>query len=302
MTQEKSSRERRLLILVVLLLITNVLTAYFWLSSDGQKTIVITEKEQMVQDQNLEIQELKDELETFRGKNTQLDSLIDVAQSELDAKNDEIAKLLKSGKESKKLIARLKREKANLLTMRQKYMGQIDSLLTANKLLTEENQVLKADIQEEKSKTEKLTDENVKLFNKLAVGAILKASNIVAEGIKVKSSGREVSVTRARQTEKIKVCFTLLENRVAESGNKDVMVRIVGPEGSTLYLEEAGSGKFMSEGKETLYTASGKIDYQNQDVNSCVYFTKGSDYAKGDYQVEVYADGYLIGKSSFNLR
>lgn len=255
-----------------------------------------------MQDQNLEIQELKDELETYRGKNSQLDSLIDVAQGELDAKNNEIAKLLKSGKDSKKLIARLKREKANLVTMKQKYLGQIDSLFSANKMLKEENQVLKADIQEEKSKSEKLTDENVKLYNKLTVGAILKASNIVAEGIKVKSSGREVTVTRARQSEKIKVCFTLLENRVAEAGTKDVLVRIVGPEGSTLYLEEAGSGKFMSDGKETLYTASGKVDYQNQDTNACVYFTKGSDYTKGDYQVEVYADGYLIGKSTFNLR
>ena len=58
----------------------------------------------------------------------------------------------------------------------------------------------------------------------------------------------------------------------------------------------------MAQGRETLYTAMATIDYQQEDLPLCLYWTKGTPFLEGTYKAEVYADGMLIGETSFTLR
>src|SRR5438034_1196681 len=79
-------------------------------------------------------------------------------------------------------------ELAKLKEMNVVYMSQIDSLNTVNTKLKAENTTLNSNLNVEQSKNQNLSSENSKLANKVAAGSVLKAYNVVAEGLKYKSN------------------------------------------------------------------------------------------------------------------
>lgn len=300
MSEEKKSGSKRLILILIIiaLIILNGVFIYVWNTNRQLKE----ESQRLLLQKEIEYQKAIGELNLFKGKNDQLDSLVSAANAELAAKSSSLDSLLKSNKVTAQQIERFKRENGKLNYYKQLYLEKIDSLIRANENLQVENQQLRTEIRSEQRRAEILTDENVKLSNKVALGAILKVQNISIEGIRLRSGGKEVTTNRARSTEKLKACFTIGENRVANRGNKAIYLRVIGPEGATLWLEDAGSGKFMAEGQETLYTAVATIDYQNESLPVCIYWTKGTAFLEGTYKAEIYADGYLIGETNFTLR
>lgn len=297
--EKKSSSKRLILVLVILvLIILNGVFIYVWNTNRQLKE----ESQRLLLQKEIEYQKAIGELNLFKGKNAQLDSLVDAANVELAARSISLDSLIQKNKVTAQQLERFKRENGKLNYYKQLYLEKIDSLIKANENLQVENSQLKTEIKQEQKRTDRLIDENVKLSNKVALGAVLKVSDISVEGIRSRSGGKEVSTNRARSTEKLKACFTIGENRVANRGNKVVYLRVIGPEGVTLWIEDAGSGKFMAEGQETLYTASATIDYQQESIPICIYWTKGTPFVEGVYKAEVYADGLLIGESSFSLR
>ena len=92
----------------------------------------------------------------------------------------------------------------------------------------------------------------------------------------------------------IKVCFTLLENRISEPGSKLIRLRITGPNENVL-----------RSGDEDGYSASRTIDYANERLNACVFYTnEGEDagLAPGTYLVEVLEDETVIGSVTTDMR
>src|SRR5947207_779430 len=81
-----------------------------------------------------------------------------------------------------------KAELARLKEMNVVYLAQIDSLNTVNTQLKAENTTLNSNLNAEQSKNQNLSSENSKLANKVAAGSILKAFNVVAEGLRYKSN------------------------------------------------------------------------------------------------------------------
>ncbi len=300
MNEEQNSKSKRLalIVVIILLILLNGVFIYVW----NTNRVLKEESQRLLLQKEVEFQKAVGELNLFKGKNAQLDSLVEAANAELAAKSSQLDSLLQINKLSAQQIERFKRENGKLNYYKKLYLEKIDSLIKANENLQVENKSLKAEIRTEQRRNEQLMDENVNLTNKVALGAVLKVSGFNVEGIRLRSGGKEVSTTRARNVEKIKACFTLGQNRVANRGNKNVYLRVVAPEGVTLWIEDAGSGKFMAQGQETLYTAMATIDYQQEELPLCLYWTKGTPFLEGTYKAEVYADGMLIGETSFTLR
>ena len=44
------------------------------------------------------------------------------------------------------------------------------------------------------------------------------------------------------------------------------------------------------------------INYQNQDTDLCIFYEIENSIPAGNYSVEVYAEGFLIGETSIALR
>ena len=296
-----SKRAGLITALIIALLAAIGLGGYFWKGNKDMSDMQL-EAKRLIEEKNQQITQMQADLSIFKGRNTQLDSLIVASSYQLELKSKSLDSMIRVGKISRQELSKFKSENARLGDFKKRYLAQIDSLIRANESLKLENTGLKTEVADARNKNEKITQENVDMFNRLSTAAILKATTVVSQGVRFRSSGKELDSKRSRNVEKIKTCFTLQENRVSQKGYRDVIVRIIDPSGVTLYVEEEGSGRFLVEGSQALYTKKASIDYQGTDTPVCIYFAKGSDYAEGNYKIEVYSDGYKIGEGALELK
>ena len=86
---------------------------------------------------------------------------------------------------------------------------------------------------------------------------------------------------------------------LAAAGNREIYVRITSPDGYLLTTESVPTFKFRDE--SIGYSASREIDYQNEDVDVSIYYN-GSGFVAGDYKIELYTDGYVLGTAAVAMR
>jgi hypothetical protein len=78
-------------------------------------------------------------------------------------------------------------------------------------------------------------------------------------------------------------------------------VRVVGPDGKV--LTKGRGDEFEFEGSRMTYTLSQDVDYQNQQMDLCMYYPAPTEgFAEGKNTVEIYVDKALIGTSSVTLK
>ncbi|MFN4083539.1 MAG: hypothetical protein ACK4K9_07910 [Bacteroidia bacterium] len=306
---QKANRQRVIIIIqtalnVILLLLLSFF-AYNYFKTD-HKLLDTEEKLVSTDSARAELETIladtKVELEQYKGKSTQLDEFLRQKNDSLQEFAERIEALIKQAKVSRKQLAEAMDELDKLRYYKKKYLGQIDSLNTVIVNLNQENQTLKSDINKQKRKYEDLTMENVRLSTKVAIGAKLNAQNIFVTGIKQRSNGKERETMRVSQLEQLKISFNLEQNYVAEKGAKEIFVRILGPDGATVYNEAAGSGVFKHQNEEYLYSTKRAIDFNQEAQQVAIYWSKGSEFLKGTYKAELYCEGFLIGKAEFELR
>ena len=119
----------------------------------------------------------------------------------------------------------------------------------------------------------------------------------------VNSRGKErESPFKNRQLEKLKVEFTIADNKVAPIEGKKIFIRVVDENGQVVFDMAKGSGSFMINNKEEFYTAQQEILFDNTRQKLTFFYNKGSEYPSGNYTIEVYTDGYLMGTASFVVK
>ncbi len=298
--QEQGPKKGIVIIVITILLGTNglLLWQFFEKKSSleiaNQTIIATTNEKDALQAQ---LNQVKADYEKTKTENTNLQGQLAEKDEEIKAKVSEIQKLIAIGGPAQ--IAKAKAELSKLKEMNAVYLTQIDSLNKVNTILQTENQSLNSNLTTEKSKVENLSSENSKLASKVAVGSILRAFNIVTEGIRIKSNGNEVVTSKAKQVSKIRTKFILGENKVLEKGPTDIYVRVLGPDGTNMSMTQE---TFMVNGEALVYTLKQSVDYDNADKPVEISWANGGQHAKGKYNVELYHAGALIGKSSIELK
>ena len=252
-----------------------------------------------------ELNETKKRFEEYttksEGQIEELDALVKTRNDQITAKAKKIEELLSEKRITRKQLKKIKRELATLKQDKEKYLSQIDSLYTANQYLIEQNKILQTDLGTEINRSQLLTDENVALANKVAIGSMLTTNNVSSTGVRISSFGNnEKEITKAKKVEKIRICFTINKNPIIDKGLKDIYIRVLGPDGAI--LTHNADEVFTANGQNTTFTIKGQIDYQNTEKDVCFYWDKGSSYSIGNYQVNIFENGNLIGGSGFELK
>lgn len=258
---------------------------------------------------NEEYTALQLELQTMRGESAGKDSLIAQLQSELTAKKDEISELLKSknfmskkSNETQKLLDDAKAQIASLQQERDGYMMRLDSVTAAYQMLMADYDSLEVQYTGQIKRGDQLTREKDSIFS---LGRVIMANNISVTGVQSKSNGKEVDKSKAKKADRLKVCFDLMKNKLSAGKQQTVYVKIIDPQGLTLYDELNGSGKFDNKenNEDSRYTTSVTLDYAGDDTQSyCVYWNQQNAFAPGEYQVQIFHEGYSVGKSTFTLK
>lgn len=213
--------------------------------------------------------------------------------------------------ERKLLLTEIDNRKNMMSTLRGKVDGyqellvakdvEIEQLKKMNDQLVSENYELKTEKQQLSQSINNISKEKEELAEKVAFAARLKVEGLTV--FAVSESGRERDGEfRNRHIDQLKITFTVAENEVAPIEGKELLVRIVAPDGNVLFDVTRGSGTFMFENREMFYSAKQEILYDKKSQRVTVFYTKGSEYAEGQHKVEVYTDEYLMGQGTFVVK
>ncbi len=130
----------------------------------------------------------------------------------------------------------------------------------------------------------------------------MKAKNINVTVINKRGKEKDSKSFKAKNIDKVKVSFTVDENKVTDPGAKDVMISVIEPSGATLYDLASGGGIFDADGKKAYFSAKETVNYNNERIDVTVLYDKGMPFEEGKHIVEVCADGHKIGESSFVVK
>jgi hypothetical protein len=246
-------------------------------------------------------------VETEKGKlETELNGLIveydslksqnDSLSGQLTAEQDKIRQLLKADASNATKIKMYSRELETLRKVMRSYIVQIDSLNTRNRELTEENIIVRQDLNKVTTDLETVSKEREVLSSTVKIAQKLDAKEIMAEGLNKNSKPTD----RVKRITKVRVCFTLRQNNIAMAGKKMIYLRIARPDEVVLASPEAGT--FEMDGKSMGYSSKREVEYENVDIDMCIYWDAAEELIEGTYFVNLYSEGYEIGSSSFTIK
>jgi hypothetical protein len=124
---------------------------------------------------------------------------------------------------------------------------------------------------------------------------VIQAKDIVASPLNKKRK----ETTKLNMLDKLRICFTLRENPIAEAGQKEVFMRVLRPD--SLVITSSSDNIFDFNGKKLIYSASRIADYMNQDIEICIFLDNTGDFIPGNYSVELYLENNIIGQTNFML-
>ena len=295
--EKKNRSNTGLLLLVVLLLIGNVVMLCM-LMQRGKGVEQTQEQVQAISSEKDNVTHLLENMlasyDTLKTENDQL-------TTEMEAQKAQIGELLDRVKRGNYDLSKAKKEAETLRKIMKGYVATIDSLNQANQLLTAENLTIKQELGEEKAQKDALTTQKQELEGKISKGSVLHTTTINAGALFMRNNGKQVETDRASKAEMVKCCFTLGENRVTNAGDKTLYMRVISPDGTVLPATDSDN-RFKFNGVEGEFSARREVNYQNQPVDVCIFWTGTSELRTGQYIVEVYEAGALVSKANFNLK
>ena len=199
-------------------------------------------------------------------------------------------------------ILRLKKEGETLRRIMKSYIHTIDSLNTANQGLVADIKHRDKVITDVSNERDQLNDKNKNLSEKVEKGSLLQTSGLTASALRLRNGGKQVETTKAGRTDMIKTCMTIMENRIARAGTKEVYMVVITPGGNI--ISDDASATIVTEDGPQPYSLKREIEYQNSNIDLCMFteIKEGVDLQAGTYIVKVYCDKAMIGKSTFTLK
>lgn len=296
---KKDNTKVVLIVIIVLLLISNI---YFIVSRSnvaGERDIARSEynaadssRIAVETDYNAALARL-DELVT---DNAQIQQELGDRNSEIAKLKREIDKIVKNKNATASELGKAKRLINELNSKVQSYEERIASLETDNQRLGEENTTLA-------SQRDSL---DVERQNLAKLGSILHVSNIRMTPMDIRRGGKKVNETsKAKRVDVMRITFDIDENRIKETSVTEFYLRITGPEGTVLSNAAYGSGvTTLDDGQSVNYTLSKMIEVpKNTNIKDVVVdWNQDSDYKAGQYKIEIFQGGFIIGSGNVTLR
>jgi cell division protein ZapB len=179
---------------------------------------------------------------------------------------------------------------------------EIEDLKDKFNSASKDNRALKNTLVEKEEQIQSMAVETDNLKQKVELAKKLKAESIRITVIDPKGKEREEEDYKARKIGKLKINFSISDNQVAEIGNREVFMRILGPAGEFLGDPGSGGGTFTFEGNETPYTSKMSFLFDNKQSPPAITWGKGSPFSTGTYTIELFCDGYKLGQANFKVR
>ncbi|WP_031530092.1 hypothetical protein [Dyadobacter crusticola] len=308
--EQKQDRKTLLWAALAVLLILNLVLVYF----------IYHEKQE---------NQAKDEIITAKTEEVlSIKTKLDSISAELDVKIAEIQKLGGSVDSLVALKAQLEKDKQELRnastysasnynkkirgyeSVLLEKEGEIARLRQELGIANNKNEQLSQQLTGLESEKQQLADsvinystQNRELSEKVNLASALKAEALTVNAVSAKGKEREGGKYKAKRIDKLRINFKLAENPIAKQNEKEIYLRILDPDGAVLSDMATGSGSFMHNGKELIYSSSQVVSFNNTNQSVDIFYGRGGIPLKdGKYAIELYSEGFKIGQGDFTVK
>ncbi len=324
---KKKSNNRLIILLLLLMFPTGIFLGTWiapYLSGTNSESVLIEEKE-------LDIDEIKTqsdslyralqaELDFYKNQTDSLYPEINQREEELEKQYTRLQGLIQQAQKDKSSTADVKKKmdelRGELTSMRAFVDSQtlnLAEMRRENAKLIAEKKELGQKYEEEKHIKEKLEKEfkhlkveNEELASKVDKASVLQVINVKAIGARLSSKGVDKEIDIAKKVEFMKVCFDVVRNEVTRQGVNKFYVTITDPTGWPIIAESRGSGKIanVETGGEEFFTTMKSFNYNPDFKELCITWSQDpkKPFEKGVYQVELFNQGYKVGKTTVTLK
>lgn len=193
-------------------------------------------------------------------------------------------------------IAQLQAELETLRGVMRNLVAQIDSLNRENAELRTENKNIRSRYNQASQQLDLVSQQRDSLDEKVTIASKLDAVNVVVSPLR--KNGK--AAKRIKQISKLRISFSIAKNVTAPTGEKQIYARIRKPDGDIMIKNEGDV--FAFEGSNIPYSCSKTIEFAGEEINGVELYWDVEEYLyPGVYEVEIFADNYVIGRGSFEL-
>jgi chromosome segregation ATPase len=286
-----------LLTLIIIVLIIGIgFAAYKLVILNRNFDVLNKEIEKTISAKDLLEEDLKFLYSEYDSIQTENDSM----NVKLKEEQEKIAVLLNELKSVKAYNAsQIRQYQGEIETLRgimKSYVFQIDSLNQLNNELIAENNAVRESHERLKYEMDEVVEKNDVLEMTVEKASTIKATNITSRCFN--NRGREND--KAKKVTQVQTSFTLIENQIAEQGERTIYLRIIRPDGFVLIQNSENVFEFEEE--IIAFTESRKVLYDGNFLDVIIYYNANQEFLEGKYDVELYMNGTIIGTSSFLLK
>ena len=293
--QENTKSSNNLILIISLTVLLFGLIGYTFYNNNDHKEAVKflqDEKEQIIG--NLTAMEEKYDIAI--AQNTSLSDSLNIEKERIISFKDSVKNLKKI---NSRTLSRYRGQLATLKATNERLIEEVDSLRLQNNLLTEEKDSIDIQLKIQTVYNDTLVAQNMKLAKKVEIGGEIDVENVKITAMKMRSNGKYTETNKAQKTDAFKIEFKLLENLIATPGDKEAYIVLKNPEGQVINSK----GTFvLVDGNELKYTDQTTVNYENAALDVVMMVDrKGEKFEKGIYNIQVYVDGKLSGRTKIQL-
>ena len=292
-TQSSNNNRAKILIGLLVVLLVSLAGYTYTLIQQNKETVLFLEADKA---------EVQKELEALVVSYNEILQDNKLKDKDLIAARDRIIVLLDSVKDYKanlSIITRYKAQVRGLKNERAQLFKRADSLLVVTQRLAIEKDSTTAVLIKTIKVVDSVTTANTQLFNSLEKGALIGISNLDATAIIVRKGGKIKETKRASRADKIRVCYTIAPNTLAQEGDRVLYVQVINPDNNII-----GDKSNITFGQDLLtYSKSESVFYENQALDVCaIVGTTGQDVLKGLYTINIFDAQRQIGSTTLMLK
>jgi len=292
-TQSSNNNRAKILIGLLVVLLVSLAGYTYTLIQQNKKTVLFLEADKA---------EVQKELEAIVVSYNEILQDNELKDKELIAARDRIVVLLDSVKNYKANLSIINRYKAQVRALkneRTQLFIRADSLLFVTQRLAIEKDSTTAVLNKTIKVVDSVTTANTQLFNSLEKGALIGITNLDVTAIIVRRGGKIKQTKRASRADKIRVCYTIAPNTLAQAGDRVLYVQVINPENNII-----GDKSNITFGQDLLtYSKSDIVFYENKALDVCaIVGTAGQDVLKGLYTINIFDAQRQIGSTTLMLK
>ena len=133
----------------------------------------------------------------------------------------------------------------------------------------------------------------------MSAATALKAFGVSVTAVRIKSSGKESSVSKADPAQKLNISFNLVDNDFAQKTLHTIFMRVLDPSGNVV---GATGNSNLASGETINFSYKTAIEFANDGRTYILGWNNPEAFVKGEYTITMYADGYVLGTGKISLK